>query len=87
MTHNIQKQLFTDQTFNLECPICRTENQIKKNMKLIEGSETTCCICISNKANTYFSSCGHNVVCYDCAKKMAGLIEPQLHHFRRKMGQ
>src|SRR5665647_112603 len=76
MIHNAQKQLFTGQSFDLVCPVCREKNKINKNMKLIEGSNTTCCVCISDKANIYFSSCGHVVVCYGCAKKMTGCAIP-----------
>ena len=60
-------------TVNLDCPICKTPNQVSQ--KLINNayqftSDNNCCICLSNKANVYFKECHHVCICTECFIKL-----------------
>jgi hypothetical protein len=48
------------------CPICRTENRIKKDQQKIFGLEQKCAVCLDNSIEVFFPQCGHTCVCYNC---------------------
>ncbi len=50
----------------LKCPICRTDNKIDMSQKKISGLNDECCICMDNKVEIYFNTCGHVCLCSSC---------------------
>jgi hypothetical protein len=54
--------------WKINCPICRLDNKVSFKQKLIFGSLTNCCCCLSEKANVFFPECGHLCICKDCCK-------------------
>ena len=64
-----KKELQELYTYNIKCPICRTDNTII-DPKRILGLTDKCSICIHNNVEILFTSCYHCCVCLDCLVKM-----------------
>lgn len=71
--HNrIQKEKLDSQdttgnpNYILACPMCKCENRIYKEQKLVYGIEQECIVCMSNKINIYLPQCGHTILCKSC---------------------
>ena len=54
----------------VQCPICKENNEFSYNQKKVYGQDENCCICLSNKVEVFFPSCGHVCVCKDCCITM-----------------
>lgn len=54
--------------WQVDCPICRKENKINTKQKIIFGSITDCCCCMTEKANVFLPECGHLCICRNCCK-------------------
>lgn len=59
-----------DQSFKINCPICRTDNIINKEQKPVPGMTDTCSVCLSDPVQIYFPSCGHVCICKPCFERM-----------------
>lgn len=55
--------------FNVNCPLCRTNNIIK-NPKKIKGLSDKCSICIDNNVEILFTECNHCCICSNCLLKL-----------------
>lgn len=56
-------------TYNIKCPVCRTDNTIN-NPRKIHGLTDICSICYENKVEILFPSCYHCCVCMQCLYKL-----------------
>ena len=59
-----------EKNINIQCPICKEHNEFSSNQKKVYGLDENCCICLSNKVEVYFPSCGHICICIECCNKM-----------------
>ena len=50
----------------IQCPLCRTENNVKDDILDIKGSTEECKICFTNNVQKFFSKCGHACICDTC---------------------
>lgn len=58
--------LCPNRIITVNCPICRTLNNIKANQKKVIGIDVNCCICMENAVQIFLPNCGHLCFCYDC---------------------
>lgn len=54
----------------IECPICRTINNISENQPKVYGVTDNCCICTEKNVQLFFPNCGHTCICLDCADNL-----------------
>jgi hypothetical protein len=59
----------TQQKDIIECPLCRTKNNITEILD-IKGNTAECSICYTNNVEKYFGKCQHACVCNDCFNKL-----------------
>jgi len=59
-----------ENTKTLQCPICRTNNNISNSQKKIYGLTDKCSICLDNNVEILFPTCMHCPICDECYKKM-----------------
>jgi hypothetical protein len=63
----------------INCPICRTENNIIiENDKIIPTIESTCIICFDNNANILMPVCKHSNFCDKCC---IGISQKKSHNY------
>ena len=53
----------------IQCPICRTDNQIS-SIKTVYGAEEKCKICFDENITKFFGECGHLVACNACFESL-----------------
>ena len=56
--------------WKVKCPVCREENIVNSKTQVIYGGTVSCCVCLENEANIFFSNCGHLCVCKDCCRRL-----------------
>jgi hypothetical protein len=71
---NVDSSNFIDEdnsqeSVNVDCPICRTTNQKDMIVKAY-GLQAKCSICLEDNVEWFFTECGHAVACDECYKKL-----------------
>lgn len=54
----------------VKCPVCRVDNEIKKNYNVIYGISDKCAICLDNNVNILLPTCNHCCLCKECLEKL-----------------
>lgn len=54
----------------IQCPLCRTEHNVKDDILDIRGSSEECQICFNHNVQKFFSKCGHACVCATCLDRL-----------------
>ena len=58
------------ETYEINCPLCKTNNIININQSKVFGLEESCIICMDKSKEVFFPACGHICVCLECNDKL-----------------